>query len=206
MSRNIFVSGIGTEVGKTVVSAALVEHLKADYWKPIQSGDLDFSDSMKIQQWISNDQSVIHPEGFRLNTPASPHLSARLDGVSIRKEDFSLPETENNLVVEGAGGLLVPISEEELIVDLIQYLQLPVVLVVRNYLGSINHTLLSIEALKQRNMPLLGIIYSGNKNAESEAIIGQFSQVKCLGYLPEYESVSQETIADAANCLKDLRV
>lgn len=204
MSKQIFVSGIGTEVGKTVVSAALVEHLKADYWKPVQSGDLDYTDSMKVQEWISNEHTTIHPETFKLNTPASPHLSARLDGVEIRKEDFQLPQTENNLVVEGAGGLLVPLSTKELIVDLIAHLQLPVVLVVRNYLGSINHTLLSIEALKQRNIPLLGLIYSGNKNAESEAIIAEFSGVRCLGYLPEYDAVNPANIKDAAACLNGM--
>ena len=201
MSKKYFVSGIGTEVGKTVVSAAITQYLKADYWKPVQSGDLQFSDSMKIEKWTSF-QGVIHPEGFRLNIPASPHYSARMDGVEIKLEDFVLPQTENNLVVEGAGGLLVPISEEKLVVDLIKELDLEVVLVVRNYLGSINHSLLSIEALKARDIKIAGIVYSGSPNEESERIIEVFSGVKTLAKLPELDVVDQEGIDKLAACFE----
>lgn len=202
MSKQFFVSGIGTEVGKTVVSSALVKYLKADYWKPVQSGDLHFSDSHKIEKWVG-DGVQIFPEAYRLNIPASPHYSARMDGVEIRLDDFKLPETENNLVVEGAGGLLVPISEESLIVDLIRQLQIPVVLVVRNYLGSINHTLLSIEALKARNIQIAGLIYSGAPNGESERIIEVFSKIKTLGHLPELEEVNQANIELASTVFEN---
>lgn len=193
MSKKYFVSGIGTEVGKTVVSAALTQYLKADYWKPVQSGDLHFTDSNKIEKWTSYD-GVIHPEGFRLNIPASPHYSARMDGVEIKLNDFTLPETDNNLVVEGAGGLLVPISEEKLVIDLIKKLNLPVILVVRNYLGSINHTLLSIEACKSRGIEIAGLIYSGSPNEESERIIEVFSGIKTLAKLHELEEVNAQGV------------
>jgi dethiobiotin synthetase len=145
--KQLFVTGISTEVGKTVVSSILTEYLQADYWKPIQSGDLHLSDTMKVQSLVSNSKTVFHPERYRLQSPLSPHASAEIDGIQISLNDFELPQTENNLIVEGAGGLFVPLNEKDTVIDLIERLKLPVVLVSRNYLGSINHTMLSIEAL-----------------------------------------------------------
>ena len=166
----LFVTGIGTEVGKTVCSAILVQYFKADYWKPVQSGDLHFSDSMKIRNWLDEDV-VIHPETYRLKLAASPHQSAAEEGISISINDFTLPETQNNLIIEGAGGLMVPLSDNELMIDLIEKLDIPVALVVRNYLGCINHSLLSITAINQRKINLKHLILNGDFPIDTEQII-----------------------------------
>lgn len=190
----LFVSGIGTEVGKTVVSSILVKALSADYWKPVQSGDLDYTDTMKVQAWSESPASRFFPEGFRLNTPASPHYSAAVDGIKIELDDFVLPDTDKPLIVEGAGGLHVPLNDKHLIIDLMEKLMLPVVLVSRNYLGSINHTLLSIEALKSRNIPIAGIIFNGNPVPSTESYILSYSQVKYLGRIGEEAEINAATI------------
>ena len=165
-----FITGIGTDVGKTIASAIVVEALEADYWKPIQAGDIDNSDSHKIQRYISNDKTVIHNNSYKLNTPASPHYSAKVDGTKIELAKIIEPKTSNNLVIEGAGGVLVPLNDADSIVDLIQK-DYKVIVVSRHYLGSINHTLLTIEALKTRNIPVAGIIFSGDENKSTEEII-----------------------------------
>ena len=165
-------TGIDTEVGKTVVSAILVKALEADYWKPVQSGDLDYSDTMKVQEWSVGNAGTFYPEGFRLNTPASPHVSARIDGVEIALSDFELPRTENHLVIEGAGGLMVPLNDHgDYIIDLLKNHASKIVLVSRNYLGSINHTLSSFEVLKSRGLKVDMLVFSGETNAESEKAI-----------------------------------
>ena len=138
-NRPIFITGIGTGIGKTVVAAILTESLKADYWKPVQSGDLDNSDTMKVKSLISNDKTIFHSETFRLTHPFSPHKSAALDGIEISLNDFKLPETTNSLIIEGAGGLMVPLNDKDLMIDLIKKLNAEVVLVIQHYLGSINH-------------------------------------------------------------------
>lgn len=158
----LFVTGIGTGIGKTVVSAALVSKFKADYWKPIQSGDLINSDSMKISRWSKG--VFIHKERFRLNKPASPHESAAEEGVEIRLNDFELPITSNNLIIEGAGGLMVPLNDKDYMIDLISYLGLEVVFVIRDYLGVINHSLLSFMALKEKEIPIYLVVFNGEFN------------------------------------------
>ena len=202
--HQFFVTGIGTEIGKTVVAATLVEALQADYWKPIQSGDLDNSDSMKIQRWVSNPHTRIHPERFRLNTPLSPHASAVIDGVEIKVSDFHLPPTDRPLIVEGAGGLMVPLNHQETMLDLMQNLGLPVILVVRHYLGSINHTLLSLEVLRSRGIVLAGLLYNGVENVASEEAIEALSGVKLLGRVEEMGEISPEAIAQQAELLRGL--
>lgn len=201
-----FVTGIGTEIGKTVVAATLVEALQADYWKPIQSGDLDHTDSMKVQNWISNAQTRIFPERFRLNTPLSPHAAAAIDGVEIKVQDFQLPDTSRPLIVEGAGGLLVPLNHRETMLDLMQNLGLPVILVVRHYLGSINHTLLSLEVLRSRGIVLAGLLYNGVENVASEKAIEALSGVKLLGRVEEMEEISPEMVAQQADLLRGVFV
>lgn len=175
--RPLFVTGIGTDVGKTVVSAILVEKLKADYWKPVQSGDLDNSDTIKVKALVSNTRSVFHPETYRLTQPYSPHKSAELDGIKIDLDKFELPETDNQLIIEGAGGLMVPLNDEHFVIDLIQKFDAEVVLVVRHYLGSINHTLLSLELLKQKKIKVNTLVFNGEKDEYSEKIIK--SSIKC---------------------------
>jgi dethiobiotin synthetase len=192
--RKIFVTGIGTDVGKTVVSAILTEALEADYWKPVQAGDLAFSDSIKVQYLISNKKTKIHKEGIKLSAPMSPHAAAQIDNVAIKLADFKLPETNNNLVVEGAGGLMVPLNDKCLIIDLIQYLAIEVVLVSKNYLGSINHTILSIDALKSRGITVLGIVFNGEENVETEQYILNYSKLKCIGRVQQHQQINKELV------------
>ncbi len=278
MKKAYFVSGIGTEVGKTVVSAFLCRSLDADYWKPIQAGELDFSDSAKVALWASRQAEQVHPEAFRFSVAASPHYAslqenpcprersdsqqfdksaghtsknnsvvqqamnereraefcsdqgekrrrsgatARLfnevqhkigrlqpfddlpDNANVQQpvqvQHFSLPATDRPLIVEGAGGLLVPINESQTMLDLIQWLNIPVLLVARNYLGSINHTLLSIAAIRAANIPLAGLIYSGQNYRDNIAIIEKISGVAPLLQLPELEEVSPQKIAILAD-------
>ena len=198
-NTSIFVTGIGTGIGKTVVSAVLVEKLKADYWKPVQSGDLDNSDSQKIKRFISNPNTVIFPEAYALTQPFSPHKSAAIDGVSIDLENIVLPQTSNSLVIEGAGGLMVPLNKNYLIIDLIKKLNVQVILVSRNYLGSINHTLLSVQALKQYNIPVKGIIFNGVKDIYSKEYILDYSGFELLGHIPEYNVLDKNAIIEAGN-------
>ena len=150
--KQFIITGIGTDIGKTVVSAIITQTLDAVYWKPIQAGELENSDSLKVQNWTT-DSVIILPEKFRLSQPMSPHAAAEIDGVEITKEAFQLPLVERNLVVEGAGGLMVPLNNKGLLlIDLFVGWNLPVIVVSRHYVGSINHTLLTVEALKNRKI------------------------------------------------------
>jgi len=176
-SQIYFITAIGTDSGKTVVSAILCKALKADYWKPIQCGSP--SDSDQIASLLGPDQ-VIHPESYYLEMPASPHAASKAEGVEVLLENFKLPSTDNVLVIEGAGGLMVPLNEENFVIDLIKCLNVKVILVANLYLGSINHTLLSIEALKSRGIPIEGIVFNGESNFESERIILKHSGLKVI--------------------------
>ena len=173
MNKQFFISGIGTGVGKTIVSAIFTQAFQADYWKPIQSGDLQNSDSMCVNNLISS-TGIIHPERFKLQLAASPHQSAKEENIEIKLTDFQLPQTQNNLIVEGAGGLFVPISDDAFVIDVIQKLNLPVVLVARDYLGCINHTILSIEALNKRNIPIEYFVFNGDFVPETKRIIRKY--------------------------------
>lgn len=192
--RKIFVTGIGTDVGKTVVAAILTEALEADYWKPVQAGDLDNSDSIKVKNLISNSKSIIHLEGIKLSEPMSPHAAADIDSVEIDLPSFVVPRTENNLIVEGAGGLMVPLNEKDLIIDLIEHIDAEVVLVSQNYLGSINHTILSIETLNSRGLKVIGIIFNGEENAETEKYILNYSGLKCLGRIKQHSTINKDVV------------
>ena len=196
--KGYFISGIGTDVGKTVVSAVLTEALQADYWKPVQAGDLGNTDSMKVRALIQEERCVRFHEAYALNTPASPHHAADVDGIKIRLEDIQLPETTNRSIVEGAGGLMVPLNDEALIIDLAVQFKLEVILVVRHYLGSINHTLLSLEVLQSRGIPVKGIVISGAPNTSSEQAINMHSDVPILGHVSELESVTQDAVKEEA--------
>lgn len=202
MPKQYFLSGIGTEVGKTIASAVLVQYLKAQYWKPVQAGDLDNSDSHKVARLAAHPGLKVWPERYALSQPMSPHAAADIDGVKLQLADFSLPATEENLVVEGAGGLMVPLSEELLIIDLIAELGLGCVLVSRNYLGSINHSLLSIEALQRRNIPIAGIIFNGPPNEATESVILKRSGLPFLFRIPECPAEPDAAwIKEAANSI-----
>lgn len=192
--KPIFVSGIGTGIGKTVTSAVLVESLQADYWKPVQSGDLDLTDTDRVKALVSNDKSLFHAEAYRLTQPFSPHKSAALDNISISMDAIVLPQTDNRLIIEGAGGLMVPLNDKDLMVDLIQKLDAEVVLVSQNYLGSINHTLLSLELLKSKRIPLRSIVICGEENKDSENII-RLKSGKELLHIPLFETLNSSAIS-----------
>lgn len=192
--RKLFITGIGTDVGKTVVSAILAEALKADYWKPVQAGSLDNTDSDVVRRIISNSVSVVHPEAYRLTQPMSPHAAAKIDGITIRLKDFKLPETQNTLIIEGAGGILVPLSNNKLVIDLIEKLKAEVVIVISNYLGSINHSLLTIESALNRKLAIAGIIFNGEPNVASEEIILHYAKLRLLGRIQQEHEVSREMV------------
>lgn len=201
MKNKYFVTGIGTEVGKTVASAIITEALEADYWKPIQAGDLDNSDTHKVKSWTSNKRSVFHPNSFALNTPMSPHAAASIDGVKILAKYVREPDSENNLVIEGAGGVLVPINERETILDLIKP-SYKVIIVSRHYLGSINHTLLTVEALKARGLDCMGIIFNG-ENPTSEEVITKMTGLPVLLRIREENFLDRKVIKSYGAVFKE---
>ena len=198
----LFITGIGTDVGKTIVSAIVTEALQADYWKPIQAGDLENSDSHKIKSFLSNKKTVIHPNSYALNTPASPHLAAEIDGITIDLNQIIEPETANHLVVEGAGGVFVPLNSKDCVIDLVQP-DYKVIVVSRHYLGSINHTLLTIEALQNRKITIAGIIFSGDENKATEEIIQSKSGLKCIGRIEQEPYFDQNVIKEYADRFRE---
>lgn len=201
ISEILFVTGIGTEVGKTVCSAILTKYFNADYWKPIQSGDLEFSDSMKITSW-TNENTICYPETYRLKLAASPHQSAKEEGIEIDLNKFKIPQTQKNLVIEGAGGLMVPLNENDFIIDLIEKLNVPVALVVKNYLGCINHTLLSIMVLNQRKIKLKYLILNGNFPQDTERIIVKNIHPETIIRIPYLNEITKQQIETATKELE----
>ena len=189
----LFITGIGTDVGKTIASSIIVEALEADYWKPIQAGDLDNSDSHKVEKYISNAKTKFHNNSYALNTPASPHFSADLDGITIDIQKIIEPTTTNHLVVEGAGGIFVPLNNSDCVIDLIQP-DYKVIVVSRHYLGSINHTLMTIEILKSRKLNVAGIVFSGDENNATESIILEESNVPMIGRIDNEPYFDQNVI------------
>ncbi|CAN5196253.1 dethiobiotin synthase [soil metagenome] len=201
MNSTYFVTGIGTDVGKTIVAAILTEALGADYWKPVQAGDLENSDSLKVKHLISNDKTVFHPSGFSLSQPMSPHAAACIDGKDIKVEKLKRPATDNNLIIEGAGGLLVPLNNTETILDLINPAD-KIILVSRHYLGSINHTLLSLEVLRSRGLECFGIIFNGDENKSSEEIILKMAGTRVLGRIGNEPYFDKNVIKEYAEEFK----
>jgi dethiobiotin synthetase len=183
VTRRIVVTGTDTGIGKTVFSAALVGALDGYYWKPVQSG-LDETDSDAVQRLSGLAAERILPEAYRLKTPASPHLAAEIDGVAIDPASLVLPPTARPLVVEGAGGLLVPLTSGVVTIDVFARWRVPVVLCARTTLGTINHSLLSIEAIRARGIPLAGVAFLGEENADSERTIVALGRTRRLGRLP----------------------
>lgn len=199
----LFITGISTDVGKTVASSIIVEALEADYWKPIQAGDLDNSDSHKVKSLLSNYKSQIFGNSYKLNTPASPHYAAALDGITIELNQVKEPQTKNHLVIEGAGGIFVPLNDTDCVIDLIKE-DYKVIVVSRHYLGSINHTLLTIEALKNRKIDIGGIIFSGSENKATESIIINKTGVKCIGRIEEEPYFDQNVIKEYADLFREI--
>ena len=189
MNKKYFVSGIGTDVGKTVASAILCKALHAAYWKPVQSGTILGSDKDTIRNLCGDDQ-VIFEEQYALKEPLSPHTASRIEGVKIDVDSIRIPEHSGNLIIEGAGGLMVPITRKVLYNEWIKNQNLPVILVSRHYLGSLNHTLLSLELLTSFDIEITGILFVGKDNDNNEALICERYGVRNLGNLPEVSSVN----------------
>lgn len=197
MTIRIVIAATGTDVGKTVFSAALTNALDGYYWKPVQSGLATETDSETVDRLTRVAQSRILPERYRLNTPASPHFAAEIDGIEIDTKKLSPFGLPTPLVVETAGGLMVPLTRRLLQIDLLAQWRLPVILCASTELGTINHSLLSIEALKRRAIPIIGVAFIGNENADTERTIASFGAVRRLGRLPRLDVLDADTLQAA---------
>jgi dethiobiotin synthetase len=202
MGHQYIIAGIGTEIGKTVVSAILTKALQANYWKPIQSGNIEDGDSYHIRKWVDNENLTIYPSTYELTQPLSPHTAAEIDGVEIDLAKFQLPTTKGALIIELAGGVMVPLNSRQTNLDLIKKLKLPVILVSKNYLGSINHTLLTFEQLKAIQIPIKGIIFNGPNNPSGEAFIENYTQLPVLLRINQEKNIDQEIISQYAQQIK----
>lgn len=190
MSKAVIIAGTDTDVGKTIVSAGLMMCLpNALYWKPVQAGTEPMTDTEAVQALSGLPDERFLPEAYRLATPASPHLAARMDDVVINPGALALPQVSAPLIIESAGGVMVPLTDNFLNIDMFARWGLPVILVARTSLGTINHSLLSLSALRARDVPVGGIIFSGDEHEENEAIIPRLSGVWSLGRLPRLESL-----------------
>ena len=198
----LFITGIGTDVGKTITAAIVTRALGADYWKPIQAGDLEDSDSHKIKRYLLNTATTVFPNSYALTTPASPHLAAERDGIVIDLDKIIEPETANHLVIEGAGGVFVPLNDTDCVIDLIRPDHKTIV-VSRHYLGSINHTLLTVEALRQRNIAIAGLVFNGDENPASESIILKKTGLALIGRIENEPYFDHNVIADYADAFRD---
>lgn len=204
MQRPLFITGIGTDVGKTLVSAILTEALEADYWKPVQAGFEDGTDAAWVKQMLSNKISVVHEEVYKLKTPASPHIAARMDGIEIdgnliKEKAISLMQAapHRQLIIEGAGGLLVPLHKDLMVADLIKLLNARVVLVSRNYLGSINHSLLTAAYCKANELDVAGWIFNDDYMQYASEIVS-WSGYPSLGAVPKLETIDRSIIKEQA--------
>lgn len=200
--QRIAIAGTHTDIGKTIVAAVLAEALGAGYWKPVQAGSLDHTDTMTVRSLVSEHINV-YPEFLRLQMAASPHTAAAHEGITIDHTQFTWPETDNTLLVETAGGLLSPMSDQHTMADFISYYNMPAFLVTKHYLGSINHTLLCLEVMKQRGIQLAGLIVSGDRHKPSESFVRSYTGVNTLLHVPQLAQLSKETVKKAANYLKE---
>jgi dethiobiotin synthetase len=198
--KQYFVTGIGTDVGKTIASAVLAEALQATYWKPVQSGATEGTDRETVRQLCSAQVKTL-PEEYVFAAPVSPHLAAELEGVEIELDRLAPPKVEGNLIIEGAGGLMVPITKDFLYADWIEHHKLPTIVVSRHYLGSINHTLLTLDHLKRLAVPVAGVLFVGAENKDTESIIVRFTQVPVLGRIDIADRLTPAFIAEQAQRL-----
>ena len=200
IKRTYFITGISTEVGKTIASAIITEALEADYWKPVQAGELDNCDTKKVRKLVSNTKSKFHPNSYALQTPMSPHAAAEMDNISIDIKKIVEPKTKNHLVIEGAGGLLVPLNNTNTILNIIKPTY-KVIVVSRHYLGSINHTLLTVNLLKEKGFDI-SIIFSGNEHKSTERIIKKMTKVSIIGRIGEEPYFDTTVIKEYADLFK----
>ena len=196
--KGIFITGIGTDVGKTVAAAVISKALEADYWKPVQCGDLDNSDSIRIEK-LTGLKTL--PEAFKLNAPMSPHAAADLEGVELNIDKIEMPKSDNLIVVEGAGGVMVPLGSTETYLDLMIELNLPVVLVTRHYLGSINHTMLSWKVLKETGLNVVALVISGKPHESTESYFRSQMEVPFIR-ITELEGLNSKSISTEAERLR----
>ncbi|MDR6756923.1 dethiobiotin synthetase [Mycoplana sp. BE70] len=194
MNPRFVITGTDTGIGKTVFSAALTDALEAFYWKPVQSGLENETDSETVRRLGRIPSARIHPEAYRLRTPASPHLGASIDGVRIDFETLAPPVVDAPLVIEGAGGLLVPLTERVVFADVFARWQIPVILCARTGLGTINHTLLSLEALRARCIPIFGVAFIGEPQEDTQTILAELGGVRSLGRLPKLDPVTPQSL------------
>lgn len=199
--KTLFITGISTDVGKTIASAIITEALQADYWKPIQAGELAHDDKYTVGKLISNTKSKIHPNSYALETPMSPHAAADIDGVLIDIKQINAPKTKNHLVIEGAGGLLVPLNDSQTVLDLIKP-NYKVIVVSRHYLGSINHTLLTVNILKEKGFDV-SLIFSGNEHKTTEDIIKKMTKVSVIGRINEEPYFDKNVVREYAEIFKE---
>lgn len=198
MNKSVIIAGIGTEIGKTVISAIMTQAWQADYWKPVQSGNPEDADALFIQKMVVNPNMKILDSAYLLSQPLSPHSAAEIDGIAIELDQINTPKTDRNLVIELAGGILVPLNSKETNLDLIKKLNFPVILVSKNYLGSINHTLLSFEILKKNQINLLGIVFNGPINESGEKFILNYTQLPMLLRVHEELEITPKIIQQYA--------
>jgi dethiobiotin synthetase len=199
----LFVTGIGTDVGKTVVSAILCDYFAFDYWKPIQTGKDLGTDNETLTKLVSHKLFKTHPESYLLENPLSPHAAAKIENENIILNKINFPTSNSKLIIEGAGGIMVPINEDnQTICDLIIKLNCPVVLVIKEYLGNINHSLLTLSFLKKKNIPIFGLVYVGDELPETENIIKKMTGVRTLFRVPLFPLLNKETISSFVNTIK----
>lgn len=201
MSKKIFITGIGTEVGKTIVSAIVVEALQADYFKPVQAGDLEYSDTDKVKELISNTKSKFHANSYALKTPMSPHAAAEIDNITIEVDNITLPKVDNHLVIEGAGGILVPLNNKNTILDII-HPDYQVIVVSRHYLGSINHTLMTIQVLIEKGCNV-SVVFNGEEHKTTESIIKDMTGVNIIGRIDDEPYFDKMVIQEYAEQFRE---
>jgi dethiobiotin synthetase len=201
MNKSIAIVGIHTDIGKTIAAAVMAEALGYDYWKPVQAGK-EQRDTVLVRQLLTDGANRVHDEAIVLSQPLSPHAAAAIDKVDIDYKTFKWPETDKTLLVETAGGILSPLSADSTMADFIAHYQMPAILVSLNYLGSINHTLMSVEVLKARGIKLMGIVMNGVENASSETFIKRYAQVPVFTRIPYINSMDNDTVRRHAVQLK----
>lgn len=197
LPRQFVIAGTDTDVGKTVIASILAGGLQSSYWKPIQSGLNDYTDTEMVTTLSGLPEDLILPEAYRLKTPVSPHAAAALDGITIDPSRLKLPQIEGRLIIEGAGGLMVPINDDTLLIDIIRTWGLPVLLVASTRLGTINHTLLSLAALKSHGIDVVGVVMNGPPDRISSLAIERYGRIKVLATIPPLPAVTAETIKNS---------
>ena len=194
--KGVIICGTDTDIGKTAISALLVQGLNATYWKPIQSGIIDGGDSSQVKKILNLSEKRLVPEAYIFKAAVSPHWAAELEGVSIDLNNLSMPNIEEFLIIETAGGLLVPLTRKILQIDLIKKWQLPVILVAKTGLGTLNHTLLSVEALRNRSIPILGLILNGPNHKDNPKTLEDLTKLPLIANIPQFPKLNRENLAN----------